>query len=120
MYLIGRRRDCNYQTPARFRQGFPAARARWTAPGRGLQQPAPAPPGRLAPTEALMRRSLLAVPALALPLLLSGVPAPAGGRPDKGKELPLLVRDDFSGGAGRWEPTDPAAWKVVQTDRGKV
>jgi hypothetical protein len=36
------------------------------------------------------------------------------------EELPLLVRDDFEKGAGRWEPTDPEAWKVVRTERGKA
>ena len=34
--------------------------------------------------------------------------------------LPLVFEDDFEQGAARWQPTDPAAWRVVPTDRGKV
>jgi hypothetical protein len=29
-----------------------------------------------------------------------------------GDELPLVFEDDFSQGANRWEPTDPAAWTL--------
>jgi hypothetical protein len=36
------------------------------------------------------------------------------------EELPLLFQDDFENGASHWQPTDPQAWKVIQTDRGKV
>ncbi len=39
---------------------------------------------------------------------------------DGAEKLPLLVRDDFEKGAGRWEPTDPEAWKIIPTERGKV
>ena len=35
-------------------------------------------------------------------------------------DLPLVFEDDFEKGADRWEPTDAAAWKIVETDRGKV
>src|SRR5260221_9965141 len=45
----------------------------------------------------------------ALGLLLFGV-----------QELPVLVTEDFEAGAGRWEFSDPAAWKVVETPKGKV
>lgn len=38
---------------------------------------------------------------------------------EKGK-LPLLFQDDFEKGADHWKPTDPKAWKVIDTDRGKV
>lgn len=34
------------------------------------------------------------------------------------EELPVIFRDDFENGAERWEPTDPAAWKVTKTDDG--
>jgi hypothetical protein len=35
--------------------------------------------------------------------------------------LPLLVEeDDFEKGADRWEPTDAKAWRIVQTEHGKV
>ena len=30
----------------------------------------------------------------------------------------VVVMDDFSRGADAWKPTDPTAWKVIQTDRG--
>ena len=48
--------------------------------------------------------------------LLAGTPALAAGKCD----LPLVFEDDFENGADRWEPTDPAAWRITQTDRGKV
>ncbi len=32
----------------------------------------------------------------------------------------LLFSDDFSKGADHWQPSDPAAWKVVDTDHGKA
>ena len=35
-------------------------------------------------------------------------------------DLPLLYEDDFENGADNWEPTDAAAWKILETDRGKV
>ncbi|MBX7166198.1 MAG: hypothetical protein K1X74_07600 [Pirellulales bacterium] len=35
-------------------------------------------------------------------------------------DLELLVREDFSGGADRWEPTDPAAWEIATTPEGPV
>src|ERR1051325_676148 len=35
------------------------------------------------------------------------------------QELPLLVSEDFEKGADRWEFSDPKAWKVVDTDKGK-
>ena len=35
--------------------------------------------------------------------------------------LPLLFADDFeSGNSDRWTTTDPAAWKILVTDKGKV
>ena len=34
--------------------------------------------------------------------------------------LPLLVEEDFEHGADRWAPTDAKAWKITQTDGGKV
>jgi hypothetical protein len=36
------------------------------------------------------------------------------------KGLPLVFEDDFEKGAGRWQPTDPAGWKVIDTKQGKV
>jgi hypothetical protein len=37
-----------------------------------------------------------------------------------GAELPLLVSEDFEQGSARWQPSDPQAWKVIETPRGKV
>jgi len=36
------------------------------------------------------------------------------------QELPVLVRDDFEKGADRWEFSDPKAWKILETPKGKV
>jgi acetyl esterase/lipase len=35
----------------------------------------------------------------------------------KGSDLPLLLAEDFDGGAARWEPTDASAWKTDGTGR---
>lgn len=32
------------------------------------------------------------------------------------EELPLVFRDDFSGGSEAWEPTDAKAWKITEID----
>jgi hypothetical protein len=58
-----------------------------------------------------MSRHLLAV--LALIVFALGVFAADA-------EPPLLLREDFSKGADRWEPTDAAAWKVIDTKTGKA
>lgn len=34
--------------------------------------------------------------------------------------LPPVLADDFEHGAGHWQPTDAKAWKILETDRGKV
>lgn len=34
--------------------------------------------------------------------------------------LPLVFEEDFEQGSGRWEPTDPNAWKVVEQDGNHV
>jgi hypothetical protein len=36
------------------------------------------------------------------------------------QELPVLVNEDFEKGADRWEYSDPQAWKVLETPKGKV
>jgi hypothetical protein len=36
------------------------------------------------------------------------------------KDLPLVFQDDFRAGAAAWEPTDPAAWKVIDAGAGKA
>jgi hypothetical protein len=35
-------------------------------------------------------------------------------------DLPLVYEDDFEKGAESWEPTDAEAWRIAETDRGKV
>src|SRR5262245_12144191 len=35
-------------------------------------------------------------------------------------DLPLVFSDNFEQGADRWEPTDPKAWKVIDTGMGKA
>ena len=52
----------------------------------------------------------------ALSMFAVGPGAIAADAPD----LPLVFEDDFEKGADRWQPTDAAAWKIVETDRGKV
>ena len=46
--------------------------------------------------------------------ILAAAPAPAAD------QLPLVFEDDFEKGADRWEPTDAEAWRIVETDKGKV
>lgn len=48
--------------------------------------------------------------------MLVGTPAAGAERAD----LLLVFEDDFEKGADHWQPTDPKAWKIKQTDRGKV
>jgi len=36
------------------------------------------------------------------------------------QELPVLVTEDFEKGADRWEFSDPQAWKILETPKGKV
>jgi hypothetical protein len=40
--------------------------------------------------------------------------------PPKPAELPLVFEENFAKGAAAWEPSDPAAWKVIDTPRGKA
>ena len=61
-----------------------------------------------------MLRSTLAFLAV---LLLSAMISQAGESCCPG---PLVAEDDFEQGADRWQPTDANAWRVVQSDRGKV
>src|SRR5262249_23759247 len=41
-----------------------------------------------------------------------------GARADE--KLPLIFEDDFTKGADRWQPSDPKAWKVIDTKKGKA
>jgi hypothetical protein len=38
----------------------------------------------------------------------------------RGAEPPLVFEDDFEAGASRWQPTDSASWKIIDTPDGKV
>lgn len=49
-------------------------------------------------------------------LLLAAAQAMTADKPD----LPLVFEDDFEKGADHWQPTDPNAWRIVETDHGKV
>ncbi|MBL8798611.1 MAG: hypothetical protein JNM56_32240 [Planctomycetia bacterium] len=49
-------------------------------------------------------------------MLCAGLAAQA----EETQELPVLFQDDFTKGADRWEPSDPAAWKVIDTPKGKA
>jgi len=61
-----------------------------------------------------MRRPfLLAFGLLALLATLSGAADPP-------MDLPLVFSDNFEKGADRWQPSDPKAWKVIQTEKGKA
>lgn len=46
---------------------------------------------------------------LGIPVLLVLLSAAAS----RGEESPILFQDDFESGAERWQPTDPAAWRIV-------
>lgn len=45
-------------------------------------------------------------------LLLMSASTLSGGRRLAADELPLLLKEDFQGGADRWEPTDKSAWRI--------
>jgi hypothetical protein len=62
-----------------------------------------------------MMRALVTACLLPLFLLVS-----ASAEDAAPTDLPLLFEDDFENGADRWEPTDANAWRVKETDRGKV
>jgi hypothetical protein len=57
-------------------------------------------------------------PFLFLSALLLFVGTLAAGDPPA--KLPLLFQDDFEKGAGRWEPTDPKAWKITTQGNNHV
>ena len=48
--------------------------------------------------------------------LLAAVSAPAAEECG----LPLVCEDDFEEGSAKWQPTDAKAWRIAETDRGKV
>jgi hypothetical protein len=60
----------------------------------------------------------IAVSALLSSVLLAPLRLQGTEDPPKKAVLPLVFRDDFSKGADAWQPTDPAAWKVIQTGKG--
>lgn len=49
-------------------------------------------------------------------MFLAGGWAAAAEKPN----LPLVFEDDFEKRADHWQPTDPKAWRGVDTDHGKV
>jgi hypothetical protein len=42
------------------------------------------------------------------------------GKVKAADSLPLVISEDFEQGAARWQPTDAAAWKILETPQGKV
>ncbi len=57
--------------------------------------------------------------ALAIVVCLSLTALSCGAEQHDG--LPLIFADDFEQGADHWQPTDPKAWKITETDgQGKV
>ncbi|HEX3868870.1 MAG TPA: hypothetical protein VHV77_00395 [Pirellulales bacterium] len=46
--------------------------------------------------------------------------APGLRAADVPNDMRLVFSDDFEHGADHWEPTDPAAWKIVTSDGGHV
>lgn len=54
------------------------------------------------------------------PLLLLALALTAASADSPPKGLPLIFEDNFEKGAGRWQPTDPTGWKVIDTRHGKV
>jgi hypothetical protein len=57
---------------------------------------------------------------LVLAALFLAVPALAADKKSSAGKLPLVFQDDFSKGAGHWAPSDPGAWKVIDTKEGKA
>jgi hypothetical protein len=57
---------------------------------------------------------------LPLAALILAVALPALAQDKDAPKLPLVFEDDFSKGAGRWQPTDADAWKVIDTKKGKA
>ena len=51
-------------------------------------------------------------------LLLAALPVLAQDR--AAPKWPLVFEEDFRKGAERWKPTDPDAWKVIDTKKGKA
>jgi hypothetical protein len=49
--------------------------------------------------------------------MMIGWPTPMVGD-DSARDPVLLFSDDFTKGADHWEPTDPGAWKIVETKKG--
>jgi hypothetical protein len=60
--------------------------------------------------------TLLALVLVVAAAVFAGRPAVAAEKCD----LPLVFEDNFEKGADHWQPTDAAAWRIVDTDRGKV
>ncbi|MGD9723888.1 MAG: hypothetical protein AB7O59_21000 [Pirellulales bacterium] len=50
-----------------------------------------------------------------------------GAAPARGEDLqldvrkaPVIVEENFEGGADNWQPTDPASWQIIKTPKGQV
>jgi len=72
--------------------------------------PSPTHPTFL-PEDALMLRNVMLLALLSVFAVGPGAIA---------ADLPLVFEDNFEKGADGWQPTDATAWKIAETDRGKV
>lgn len=71
--------------------------------------------------QAIAPRSSILLPPLRVGWALSVIAALlAGGSQAAEPELTLLVEENFEEGADRWQPTDPAAWKLAKGRGGRV
>jgi hypothetical protein len=43
----------------------------------------------------------------------------AAKKSDKYADLPILFQDDFEHGADHWQPSEPKAWKIVESPQGR-
>ena len=60
-----------------------------------------------------LTQAVLALAVVTMAIILAGGTALAA-------DAPLVVRDDFENGAGRWQPMDANSWKILSTPRGNV
>lgn len=65
----------------------------------------------------MCRRCLMALIVVAT---VGMVGLPGSGVTGQSKDWPVLLKEDFEKGADRWNPSDPAAWKIEKTELGNV
>lgn len=55
-----------------------------------------------------------------LSVILLAIAASHPGAAIAADDWPVLLKEDFEQGADRWAPTDAKAWKILETDKGRV